>query len=139
MIMKPTISAFILTISVSLLFSEKIFSAIPTKTSLKPIPSSQALNLTEKLTGKVDTSKMKPAQKALVFARQSRDEKNYILAIKRYNFIIKHFPKTQEAQTAHLDKASLYQKMGFQQPAVFNKKRAALISQGLKQAPSIKR
>lgn len=139
MVKKQSFAALSLTICVSFLFSEKVFSAIPSQTSVKPIPASQAQTLTEKLTGRADISKLKPAQKALVLARQSRDEKNYILAIKRYNFIIKHFPKTLEARTAHLDKASLYQKMGLQQPAVFNQKRAALISQGFKQAPTVKR
>lgn len=139
MIKKQTLAALSLTIGVSFIFSEKVFSAIPPQNAVKPIPASQAQSLAEKLTGRTDISKLKPAQKALVLARQSRDERNYILAIKRYNFIIKHFPKTLEARTAHLDKASLYKKMGLEQPAVFNQKRAALISQGLKQAPTVKR
>jgi hypothetical protein len=60
------------------------------------------------------------AQKALTLARESRSQKNYILAIKRFNFILKYYSKTSEAKTALAEKASLYKEMGLNEQATYN-------------------
>jgi uncharacterized membrane protein YcgQ (UPF0703/DUF1980 family) len=108
------------------------FSAIPHKLknnqlhSLTPTTREQALyeqlagkNSTTTMTNKVTTS----AEKALALARLSRSEKNYILAIKRYNFILKYYSKTKQAQLALADKASLYSEMNLSEPALHNRKK----------------
>ena len=68
---------------------------------------------------------LKPSQKGLALAREAKNEKNYILAIKRYNFILKHFARTPEAQAALLDKAQIYKDMGLEEQAAYNKNRAS--------------
>lgn len=107
------------------------FSAIPNKSknnqqhSLSPTAREQALY--EQLAGKnapqVSSKVTASAEKALTLARQSRTEKNYILAIKRYNFILKYYPKTQQAKLALVDKVSLYKEMNLSEPANYNQKR----------------
>ena len=67
---------------------------------------------------------LKPAQKGLALAREAKNEKNYILAIKRYNFILKYFSKTSEARQALLDKSQIYKDMGLEEQAQYNKTRA---------------
>jgi hypothetical protein len=112
--------------------TQMAFSAIPNKSknnqqnSLTPTLREQALyeqlagkNATEQVTNKVIAS----ADKALNLARQSRAERNYILAIKRYNFILKYYPKTQQAKLALVDKVSLYKEMNLMEPAQHNQKR----------------
>ncbi len=69
-------------------------------------------------------SQLKPAQKGLALAREAKDEKNYILAIKRYNFILKYFAKSPEARQALLDKSQIYKDMGLEEQAQYNKSRA---------------
>ena len=112
--------------------TQMAFSAIPHKSkniqqnTLAPTPHEQALyeqlagkNATTQVSNKVTAS----ADKALLLARQSRTEKNYILAIKRYNFILKYYPKTQQAKLALIDKVSLYKEMNLAEPAQHNQKR----------------
>lgn len=113
--------------------AEMVFSAIPTQSksiqrnSLAPTAREQALY--EQLAGKnppdsKNSNKVKAsADKALMLARQSRNEKNYILAIKRYNFILKYYPKTQQSKLALLDKVSLYKEMNLSEPAQHNQKK----------------
>lgn len=67
---------------------------------------------------------LKPAQKGLALAREAKNEKNYILAIKRYNFILKYFSKTAQARQALLDKSQIYKDMGLEEQAQYNKTRA---------------
>lgn len=116
------------------------FSALPAKDkispqsySLKPTPREQALY--EQLAGSSKTpvaptsNKITAsAAKALTLARQSRSEKNYILAIKRYNFILKYYSKTSQAKTALSDKASLYKEMGLTEQAAYNQKKVSTFS-----------
>ncbi len=112
--------------------TQMAFSAIPNKSkntqqhSLTPTAREQALyeqlagkNATPQVSSKVTAS----AEKALNLARQSRTEKNYILAIKRYNFILKYYPKTQQAKLALVDKVSLYKEMNLSEPANYNQKK----------------
>ncbi len=114
-------------------------AAVPEKlkkpTSLSPKSAIQSQQLYEQLAGKppagsrAKASKvgnpkvLASATKALTLARQSRTEKNYILAIKRYNFILKYYSKTPQAKIALADKASLYKEMGLSEQAAYNQKR----------------
>ncbi len=106
------------------------YSAIPAQVQkIKPITTSDAQSEIEKLTGVPQKKYLKnPADRALQMARESRDQKNYILAIKRYNYIIKNFAKSQQAAIALLDKSALYQKMGFAEPATYNLKKSKIVS-----------
>ncbi len=58
--------------------------------------------------------------KLLKMAEQAQSEKNYILALKRYNTVIARFPQSKLAQSALLGKADLYKKMGLGQQAQYN-------------------
>lgn len=101
-------------------------AAIPNQ---RVLPTSEAKTAIEKLTGRSAIPKaLKPADRALQMARESRQQKNYVLAIKRYNYIIKNFAKTKQAEAALLDKSSIYKKMGFSKPSEYNLKKAKMIS-----------
>lgn len=119
-------------IIVMMTVTQLAFAAIPNKSknnqhhSLAPTAREQALyeqlagkNAPDSVTNKVTAS----AEKALTLARVSRTEKNYILAIKRYNFILKYYPKTQQAKLALIDKVSLYKEMNLSEPANYNQKK----------------
>ncbi len=112
--------------------TQMAFSALPSKlknnqrNSLAPNAHEQSLyeqlagkNATPTVANKVTAS----ADKALSLARQSRRDRNYILAIKRYNFIMKYYPKTKQSQLALTDKVSLYKEMNLTEPATYNQKR----------------
>ena len=135
-----------------LLFSNLSFAAV------KPVTIEEAVTLKEKLTGQrvsdktvkatanknkiiakklsaAQLVKLKPAARGLILAREAKDSGNFVLAIKRYNFIMKHFAKTPEAKHALLDKAEIYKIMGLDEQAQFNVRRAQqLTSQSLNPA-----
>lgn len=111
--------------------------------AIESVSINEAKSLREKLTGqkKIESVKrtplvqqkknnqtkvipLKPAQKGLALAREAKAEKNYILAIKRYNFILKYFSKSVEARQALMDKAQIYKEMGLEEQAQYNKIRA---------------
>ena len=128
--------------------TQMAFSAIPNKSknnqkhSLAPTAREQALyeqlagkNATETLTNKVLAS----ADKALTLARQSRSEKNYILALKRYNFVLKYYPKTKQSRLALNDKVSLYKEMNLTEPANYNQKRLMIQARTPAKPTAIKR
>jgi outer membrane protein assembly factor BamD (BamD/ComL family) len=135
---KKLIFTFVLTVLSTLTFSVKSYSAIPTQ---KVLPTSEAKTEIEKLTGRVALTKtaLKPADKALMMARESRDQKNYVLAIKRYNYIIKNFAKTPQAAKALKDKSAIYTKMGFSKPAEYNLKKAKMLAVVPQKAGSVKK
>ncbi len=119
---------FILALSIlsTTVLVNDVYAAIPNK---RVLPTSEAKTALEKLTGQsVIKQASKPADRALQMARESRDQKNYVLAIKRYNYIIKNFAKTKQAEAALLDKSLIYKKMGFSKPSEYNLKKAKLIS-----------
>lgn len=58
--------------------------------------------------------------KLLKMAELAQSEKNYILALKRYNTVIVRFPQSKLAQSALFGKADLYKKMGLSQQADYN-------------------
>ena len=58
--------------------------------------------------------------KLLKMAELAQSEKNYILALKRYNTVIARFPQSKLAQSALFGKADLYKKMGLSQQAAYN-------------------
>jgi Outer membrane lipoprotein len=104
------------------------FAALQQKSAVNTVSTTDAKNDLEKLTGVRALTFKQPSEKALYMARESRDQKNYILAIKRYNYIIKNFPKTKEATQALLDKSAIYKKMGFDIPSKYNLKKAVQFS-----------
>ncbi len=59
-------------------------------------------------------------QKLIKMAELAQSEKNYILALKRYNAVIARFSNSKLAQTAYFGKADLYKKMGLVQQAQYN-------------------
>lgn len=80
-------------------------------------------SLYEELTGQKLAHEKAPT-KILQLARQSKAEKNYALALKRYNTLIKRFPNAIEVQTAYYDKSLMYSEMGLVEQSKFNLKRA---------------
>jgi hypothetical protein len=132
---------FLMTIMSAQLFSVHIFAAIETK---KNISTNDAKSDIEKLTGlsqKINskTKALNPQDQALLLARQSRDQKNYIQAIKRYNYIIKNFSNSKQAVAALSDKAAIYNKMGFEKPASYNLTKAKMLSTSKMQSGSLKK
>jgi hypothetical protein len=117
--------------------SKVSMQTIPLKSSVKA-PLKKVGTLQNKPAQKsAQTTSLRPSQKGLALAREAKNEKNYILAIKRYNFILKHFSRTSEAKAALLDKAQIYKEMGLDEQATYNKMRAskqvtASIQSGLK-------
>lgn len=128
-----------------LLFSNFSMAAV------KPVTIEEAVTLKEKLTGQrvsnksaktpvikknsaakrlspEQLGKLKPSARGLVLAREAKDSGNFVLAIKRYNFIMKHFSKTPEAKQALLDKAEIYKIMGLDEQAQFNVRRAQMLT-----------
>ena len=76
-------------------------------------------SLFEELTGQKIVAKTAPA-KILQFAREARYDKNYALAIKRYNTLIKKYPRSQEVQSAYFDKSAMYAEMGLKDQSQYN-------------------
>ena len=107
-------------------------------------------SLTEELTGKKSVTQISPAtnlKKAPLpvqhyFAGQrAAEQKNYIMAIKHYNTVLKKYPRSNQVKLALLAKAKVYKEMGLQTQAVHNlqmaqqkvpMKRAAATSQAAK-------
>ena len=116
------------------------FSALPAVSSVTSKKNSTVNSIKndvyQQLTGNVQVTKqpavltnkiIASADKALLLARQSRDTKNYILAIKRYNFILKYYPKTTQAKLALIDKSLLYKEMGLFDQAAYNQRKVSLM------------
>ncbi|MFN3454648.1 MAG: hypothetical protein ACK41T_06765 [Pseudobdellovibrio sp.] len=81
-------------------------------------------NIYEELTGKSIVAQGHPARKVLSLARQAKQEKNYTLAIKRYNTLLVKFPKAAEVKDAYFDKAEMYREMGLLEQAQYNQQLA---------------
>lgn len=85
-------------------------------------------NIYEELTGKKSKVPYTDAQlRKLPLSAQhyyagvrAAEAKNYILAIKQYNTVIKKYPSSKEVKSALLAKASLYKEMGLREPASLN-------------------
>jgi len=80
-------------------------------------------SLYEELTGQKVIAKTVPA-KILHFAREARYDKNYALALKRYNILIKKYPRSMEVQSAYFDKSAMYAEMGLKTQSLHNLKLA---------------
>ena len=129
------IASLILTGSVSFAKVSQIPSTVQNK------PHSSALSdksLMEELTGKKQTSQVaaQPATTNLKTAplsvqhyyagQKALQEKNYILAIKHFNTVIKNFPTSAQVKPALLAKARAYQEMGLKAQAQRNVQLAQL-------------
>lgn len=92
--------------------------------------------LVEELTGKKQTpaaaqsaAYLKNAPlpvKHYVAGQQAMEQKNYILAIKHFNTVIKKYPTSAQVKPALIAKAKVYQEMGLQPQAQRNLKLAQL-------------
>ncbi len=123
------------------LISFSTFAAIPPQhwnnkksiqsTSDQVLPTSEAKTMTEKLTGKKSAESMSIPDRALSLARQSKNQKKFIQAIKRYNYIIQKFPGTTASRNAFLDKAQIYNLMGLRSAVLHNQNKAQAVDNAL--------
>jgi hypothetical protein len=121
------IKYFLLASAVTQIISSVSVAAIPVSNSdLYKQLTGKTLNTTT--TQKKSQKIIASADKALMLARQSRDEKNYIQAIKRYNFILKYYSKTNHAKLALVDKSMMYKEMGLPVQAAYNQKKVLQIN-----------
>lgn len=126
-----TLCLFITSVSLAAISKKPAVSMSDAKTNIEKLTGVRTLNTKESI--------QSISAKALMLARKSRDEKNYVLAIKRYNYIIKNFSTTPEYVTALFDKSAIYKKMGFEQPAVYNFKKAQTLATVKNKTGSLKR
>ncbi len=126
-----TLCLFITSVSLAAISKKPAVSMSDAKTNIEKLTGVRTLNTKESI--------QSISEKALMLARKSRDEKNYVLAIKRYNYIIKNFSTTPEYVTALFDKSAIYKKMGFEQPAVYNFKKAQTLATVKNKTGSLKR
>lgn len=126
--------SIILTGSVS--FAKVNSVANPNANAVKSSALSEK-NLMEELTGKkqpavANTTQMQNLKKAplsvqhFMAGQRAVEQKNYILAIKHFNTVIKKYPLSAQVKPALVAKAKVYQEMGLQQQAQRNLKLAQL-------------
>lgn len=90
-------------------------------------------SLLEELTGKKSKVPYTEAQlKKMPLSTQhyyagvrAAESKNYILAIKQYNTVIKRYPNSKDVKAALIAKSNLYKEMGLKEPASLNLRLAA--------------
>ncbi len=90
------------------------------------------------LTGKNKKSAVLTAPRVLKLARESKDQKNYINALKRYNLIFTKFPNSTEVIMAYYDKAEIYKEMGLFAQADYNIQQAQLVLKKRKTQKTVK-
>ncbi len=91
-------------------------------------PLSNEQSLIKELTGKVASNtptqeqlKSKPLSTQHYFAGvRAAESKNYIMAIKHYNTVLKKYPRSPEVKAAFAAKAKVYKEMGLSEPANLN-------------------
>ena len=82
----------------------------------------------QELTGRIDKPffskselKKQPLSTQHFYAGQKyAEQKNYIMAIKHFNSVVKNYPRSPEVKKALLAKAQIYQQMGLTEPAQLN-------------------
>ncbi len=102
-------------------------------TSLASIQNEEQ-KLIEELTGSTkknsttlpleSVKKMSLAEKHLFAGLDAFKNKDYILALKHYNFVIDKFGKPKDVRNAYIAKSKLYSEMGLSEPALFNSTKA---------------
>lgn len=75
------------------------------------------------LTGKNTTVAVTKSAQILKLARESKSQKNYVLAIKRYNTLLVKFPKAKEIPYVYLDKSQMYRELGLVEQSELNLKK----------------
>lgn len=88
--------------------------------------------LIQELTGKAVSNlptqqelKNKPLSTQHYFAGlRSAESKNYIMAIKHFNTVLKKYPRSAEVKSAFEAKAKVYKEMGLAEPASLNMRMA---------------
>lgn len=90
------------------------------KASLDQKTSTNKKSLYEELTGHRSLSVAATSRRILELARESKSQKDYVLALKRYNTLIVKYPKAIEVKDAYFDKAQLYKEMGLQEQSKYN-------------------
>ena len=97
-------------------------TTLASKTNSNKVSDKQWLSrasIYQELTGqKIDSQQA--GQKLIKMAELAQVEKNYILALKRYNTVIARFSNSKLAQAAYFGKADLYKKMGLAQQSQYN-------------------
>jgi len=99
-------------------FASDRSSSRSSKLNIQPAPLSRK-TIYEELTGHQIAAASAPAQ-ILRFARVAKSEKNYALALRRYNTLIKKYPRAQEVRTAYYDKSAMYSEMGLMEQSKYN-------------------
>ncbi len=106
----------------------KINVATTKPNSRKPAALSEK-SLVEELTGKKDfaatlsSSNLKKAPLPVqhyVAGKKAAEQKNYILAIKHFNTILKKYPQSAQVKPTLVAKAKIYQEMGLKSQAIHN-------------------
>lgn len=101
----------------ALLFCSTGFAAVNDKALLE--------ELTGKKSATVQKSKKSPLSvRHYQAGKAAAAQKNYILAIKHFNTVIKNYPKSVEVKSALVAKAQIYKEMGLQDQANRNLKMA---------------
>ena len=104
-------------------------------------PLSNDQTVIQELTGKAvsqvppqEQLKNKPLSTQHYYAGvRAAESKNYILAIKHFNTVLKNYPRSNEVKLAFTSKAKVYKEMGLNEPAQLNLKMAQ--GQKLKLSP----
>lgn len=89
-------------------------------------------NIMNELTGKnistgltkAQLKKMPLAAQHLAAGQKAAVQKNYIMAIKHYNTVIKKYPRSAQVKPALVAKSKVYKEMGLTEPAQLNMKLA---------------
>ncbi|MBC7464509.1 MAG: hypothetical protein H7256_00830 [Bdellovibrio sp.] len=126
------IGSIILTGSVS--FAKVQTTANTSQNNMKSSALSEK-NLVEELTGKktapvaaqpVNLKNAPLSVQHFAAGQRAMEQKNYILAIKHFNTVIKKYPMSAQVKPALVAKAKVYQEMGLQPQAQRNLKLAQL-------------
>lgn len=124
-------SLFIIFVSMSFLSCQSMRNTSNPKSSIFDSSSGRSSKLNiqasplsrksiyEELTGRQLAAASAPTQ-ILQLARAAKSEKNYALALRRYNTLIKKFPRAQEVKAAYYDKSAMYAEMGLLDQSKFN-------------------
>ncbi len=107
--------------------SQNRFSNQSEKASVRS-PLSNEQNILQELTGRTPAGS--PSEAVLKNApmpvrhyyagQRAAEQKNYIMAIKHFNTVIKKYPNSAQVKPALLAKAKIYKEMGLIEPAQFN-------------------
>ncbi|MBC7421325.1 MAG: outer membrane protein assembly factor BamD [Bdellovibrio sp.] len=107
-------------------------SAVYRADDLPSVTSDQ--KIMQELTGKIDQAAISKEQlrkqplsvQHFYAGQKAAEQKNYIVAIKHYNTVIKNYPRSAQVKPALLAKAKVYNEMGLTEPAQLNMRLAQI-------------